>query len=151
MSVPGPTGQGARSDEAQVSALYANWCAAFQAMDARAMKALFDQDFDGLVYQAEENAEPLYSWSEIEAYWDAAPSLVSSVPEWRELTSKTTIDGDHGFVYTKLQTHLEVVGARRPLLGELRAVIGLRRASAGWRIVHYHESRHVDLAFLFED
>jgi len=139
------------ADEAEVITVYRQWCQAFQGMDSEAMKALFDQDFSGLVYQAEENAEPLYTWEQIAAYWDAAPGVVDSVPEWRELTRKVTIDGDSAFVYAKLQTHLEVHGAKKPLVGELRCLLGLHRAQQGWRIVHYHESRYEDLAFLFED
>jgi ketosteroid isomerase-like protein len=139
------------SDEAAVIELYDRWCAAFQAMDAEGMKALFDSDFPGLVYQCEESPDPMYTWDEIAAYWDAAPTLVREVPEWRGLTRKVTLDGDSAFIYSKLDTHLEVFGAKRPLKGELRALIGLHRADGDWKIVHYHESRHVDLAVLFED
>jgi ketosteroid isomerase-like protein len=139
------------SDEAAITSLYEEWCAAFQAMDAEGMKSLFDADFPGLVYQCEESADPMFTWAEIAAYWDAAPTLVREVPVWRELTRKVAIDGDSAFIYSKLDTHLEVFGAKRPLIGELRALIGLRRVLEDWKIVHYHESRHVDLAFLFED
>ena len=139
------------SDEAAVIEVYNAWCKAFQGMDAEGMKSLFDQDFPGLVYQSEENVEPMYTWAEIDAYWSAAPGLVTLIPEWRELTRKVSVDDDSAIVYAKLQTHLEIKGAKRPLLGELRCLIGLHRAQGTWRIVHYHESRHVDLAVLFED
>ncbi len=138
-------------DEAAIASLYERWCEAFQAMDAEKMKSLFDSNFPGLVYQCEESADPMFTWAEIAAYWDAAPTLVREVPEWRELVKKVAIDGDSAFVYAKLDTHLEVFDAKRPLKGELRALIGLHRVDEDWKIVHYHESRHVDLAFLFED
>jgi ketosteroid isomerase-like protein len=139
------------TEEEAVLELYDRWCGAFQGMDAEGMKGLFDQDYPGLVYQAEENPEPLYTWAEIAAYWDAAPGLVDRVPEWRELTRKVSVDGGSAFIYAKLQTHLDIRGAKRPLVGELRSLLGLRKTRAGWKIVHYHESRHVDLASLFED
>lgn len=139
------------SDEAAVIEVYNAWCKAFQGVDAEGMKALFDQDFPGLVYQSEENVDPMYSWAEIDAYWDAAANVVDRIPEWRELTRKVSVDDDSAIVYAKLQTHLEVKGAKRPLLGELRCLIGLHKAQGAWKIVHYHESRHVDLAPLFAD
>jgi ketosteroid isomerase-like protein len=139
------------NDENAVYQVYQAWCAAFQAVDSDAMKDLFDQDFPGLVYQSEENDEPLYTWEEIDAYWTNAPAIVTSIPEWRELSRKISVDGDTALVYVKLETHLEVAGAKRPLLGKLRASIGLRRTDRGWKIFHYHEGRLVDLAFLFED
>lgn len=59
--------------------------------------------------------------------------------------------GDTACVYAELQTHLEVNGAKRPLVGELRVSIGPHLTDDDWKIVHRHESRHVDLAFLFAD
>ncbi len=139
------------TDEATVIAVYDQWCAAFQAVDGDAMKQLFEQDSAGLVYQSEESADPMYTWAEIDAYWSGAPEIVDRIPEWRELSRKVAVFGKTAFVYAKLQTHLEITGAKRPLIGELRVSIGLHHKSNDWKIVHYHESRHVDLAFLFED
>ena len=138
------------SDEANVTEVYEAWCHAFQTLDTHAMKALFEQDSPDLTYQSEENVDPLCSWDEIDQYWSGAPEIVDSIPEWRELTKKISIFGDIAFIYTKLQTHLEIKGAARPLIGELRVSIGLHQNGGDWKIVHYHESRHVDLAFLFE-
>ena len=139
------------SAEAAVLELYEAWCQAFQTLDSAAMKALFEQDSAGLVYHSEENADPLYTWAEIDSYWSAAPLIVESIPEWRELSRKVAIYGDVAFVYGKLQTHLVVKGAKKPLIGVLRASIGLHCTSLGWKIVHYHESRQLDLADLFTD
>jgi ketosteroid isomerase-like protein len=139
------------SDEAAVISVYEAWCRAFQSMDAVAMKALFEKNSDGLTYQSEENIDPLYTWQEIDDYWSAAPAIVDRIPEWRELTRKVAVYGDTAFVFTKLHTHLEVKGAKKSLIGELRVSIGMHRTPHGWKIVHYHESRHLDLAYLFTD
>lgn len=138
-------------DEASVIHVYEKWCRAFQSLDAITMKNLFDQDSSGLIYQSEENVAPMYTWTEIDNYWSGAPEIVDHIPEWRELARKIAIFGDTAFVYAKLQTHLEVKEAKRPLVGELRVSIGLHLTDDDWKIVHYHESRHVDLAFLFAD
>ncbi len=141
----------ATADETAVLAVHAQWLAAFQSVDPVRMKALFDQDYAGIVYQAEESPEPMVTWAAIDAYWSAAPAIVAAIPEWRELTRKVALDGDTAFVYTKLQTRIDVKGAKRPLIGELRASIGMHRTGQGWKIIHYHESRLVELAFLFAD
>lgn len=138
------------TDEQAVINTYQEWARAFQAIDADAMKAVFDQDYPGILYQAEEQTEPFYTWQAIDEYWSAAPNIVDKIPEWRELTRKVSLDSDSAFVYSKLQTHLEVKGGKQPLLGELRVSMGLRKTDNGWKICHYHESRHVDIAFLFE-
>jgi len=139
------------TDEAAITRVYEQWCHAFQTVDGAAMKQLFDQDSNGLIYQSEENVDPMYTWAEIDNYWTGAEELVDRIPQWSELSRKIAIFGESAFVYVKLRTHLEISGAKRPLLGELRATIGLHQRDHDWKIVHYHESRHVDLAFLFED
>ena len=141
----------AESTEDAVIAIYDAWRNAFQQVDADKMKSLFDRDYAGLVYQAEEMPTPFYSWPEIDEYWSAAPAIVAKIPEWRELTRKIAMDGNAAYVYSKLQTHIEVNGANQPLVGELRVSMGLHQTAGGWRIVHYHESRHVDISFLFEE
>ena len=139
------------SDESAVIGVYEAWCRAFQTLDVAGMKALFEHNSAGLTYQPEESAEPMYTWGEIERYWSGVPAIVERIPEWRELTRKVAVYGDTAFVYTKLHTHLDVKGAKKPLIGELRASIGMHRTPQGWKIVHYHESRHLDLAYLFTD
>ncbi len=138
------------TEEEAVVNTYNAWAKAFQSVDAEAMKSLFDQDYAGILYQAEEQTEAFYTWQAIDEYWSAAPGIIDRIPEWRELTRKVSLDGDSAYVFSKLQTHLEVKGAKRPLLGELRVSMGMHKSAGEWKIIHYHESRHVDIAFLFE-
>ena len=98
------------------------------------MKALFEQSSKGLIYQSEENVEPLYTWQEIDDYWSAAPAIVDHIPEWRELTRKVAVYGDTVFMYSKLHTHLEVKSAKKSLIGELRVSIGMHRTPQGWKM-----------------
>ncbi|MEV5303253.1 nuclear transport factor 2 family protein [Amycolatopsis methanolica] len=137
------------NDQKEVVELYKSWCAAFQSLDVSGMKKLFDQEFQGLIYQSEETESPMYTWGEIDAYWDNIPGIVSSIPEWRVLDEKVAVDDDTATVYLKLATHIELVGAKEPLVGVLRATLGARKRDGVWRLVSLHESRHVDLAHLF--
>jgi ketosteroid isomerase-like protein len=133
-----------------VTALYQSWCSAFQTLDAPRMKSLFDQSFDGLIYQPEEAPDPMFTWDEIDKYWDAIPLVVESIPEWRELRSRVSVDGDSALVYLKLQTHIELIGAKQPLIGQLRVTLGAHKTDDYWKLIKVHESRHVDLSDLFE-
>jgi len=138
------------SDKQDVEVLYKKWCSAFQSVDAPRMKSLFDQSFDGLIYQPEEIPDPMFTWDVIDKYWDAIPSIVESIPEWRELTSQVSVDGNSATVYLKLQTHIELIGAQKPLIGELRVTLGAHKVDNEWKLIKVHESRHVDLSDLFK-
>lgn len=138
------------SDHDGVVALYKDWCAAFQTLDVPRMKSLFDQSFDGLIYQSEETPDAMFTWEEIDKYWDAIPAVLASLPEWRELRSQVSLDGDSALVYLKLQTHIELIGAKKPLLGQLRVTLGAHKVNGAWKLIKVHESRQVDLADLFE-
>jgi ketosteroid isomerase-like protein len=136
-------------DESAVYQTYLAWSAAFRTLDVVGLKKVFDSDFPGLAYQAEESVDPMYTWAEIDEYFSNAPRIVEAIIEWRELTRNVAVDGNAAFVYAKLDTRLTVHGGLRPLAGEIRFSMAMRRTEAGWKIVQYHESRHVDLAFLF--
>ncbi|MGE0520494.1 MAG: nuclear transport factor 2 family protein [Candidatus Binatia bacterium] len=134
-----------REAEQAVVRVYEDWRKAFMNVDARAMKALFDQEYDGLVYQAEELTDPLYDWPSIAKYWDAAHTVLERVNEWTELSRKVAITGDAAFVYAKTMTRLKIVGVQNELAGELRSTLGLHRRNGRWLMIHYHESRALDL------
>lgn len=139
------------SDSEDVIQVYDAWCKAFQSIDVYGMKALFDQDFDGLIYQPAEVPDPMFSWSEISAYWDSIPAIVASIRQWRELERKVVVDRDSAYVYSRTDTHVLVKDAKRPLIGDLRVVLCMHRTARGWALIGVHESRHLDLAGLFTD
>jgi ketosteroid isomerase-like protein len=136
-------------DEEAVHQTYLTWSNAFRSLDVAGLKDVFDSDFPGLVYQAEENVDPMYTWTEIDEYLSNAPRVVEAITEWREVTRKIAVDNNTAFVYAKLDTRLTVHGGLQPLVGEIRFSMAMRRTRAGWKIAQYHESRHVDLAFLW--
>ena len=134
-----------RTAERAVLQVYDDWRRAFASVDGRAMKALWDHDFDGLIYQAEERPDPIYDWSGIAAYWDGVHEILERVGEWTEVSRKVAIAGEVAFVYAKTMTSLKIVGVPKEFAGELRSTLGLRRRDGRWLLVHYHESRALDL------
>lgn len=138
------------SAEDAVIEVYTEWCRMFQSLNVSGMKRLFDNHFEGLIYQPEEIGDAMFSWTEISAYWDAIPAIVESIPEWRELDRYVAIDRYSATVYTKLRTDIRIREAKRALVGDLRVTLGMRDTSDGWKIVSIHESRLVELTSLFE-
>jgi hypothetical protein len=128
-----------------VLATYEAWEQAWRDVDVEAIKSLWDQEFDGLVYQSEENPKPLLSWQAISDYWDAAPTILESIPEWRSLTLDSTMVNGLALVFTNLMTSLRLKGIPRSFDGELRCSLVMHETEAGWRLIHYHESRVIDL------
>jgi ketosteroid isomerase-like protein len=127
------------------------WIAAVNALDFESMKALWDADFGGLVYQPEEYEDPMYRWEDILTYWSNVPTIVESVPEWREIDSQIGVVGDAALVYSKLWTSIRIRAVEKPFDGELRCSLGLRKTPSGWRLIHYHESRLVSVESVIEE
>ena len=134
-----------RAAEEAVVRVYEQWAKAFKAVDAATMKSLWDQDYPGLVYQAEESADPIYDWAGIAKYWDTVGQILLGVSRWDELTRKVAITGDAALVYVKNMTSLKIAGVKDELAGELRFTLGLHRRNGRWLLIHYHESRALDL------
>jgi ketosteroid isomerase-like protein len=139
------------TEHEEVRAACDAWNAAVNALDFEAMKDLWDAEFDGLVYQPEEYAGPLCRWEEILAYWSKVPAVVESVPEWREVDGHIAVIDTVALVYSKLRTSIRIHDVEKSFDGELRCSLGLRRTSAGWRLIHYHESRLVSVESVIEE
>ena len=129
--------------EQDVRTTVREWLAAVKNLDFQAARALWDAEFDGLVYQPEEHEIPMTEWSAIERYWDDVPALVERVPGWDEIDSEVAVVDDVALVFTRLRTSIKIRDVQPTFDGEVRCSIGLRRTDAGWRLVHYHESRLV--------
>jgi ketosteroid isomerase-like protein len=112
--------------------------------DFRAMAAVWDSTFDGLLYLPQELAEPLRNWEEITDYWATWPAVMDGVFEWRELSRRLVLVGGVALVHSSLATSISIGDVAAPFDGMMRYTLGLRKAAAGWRVIYCHESRLVD-------
>lgn len=112
--------------------------------DFHAMAAVWDSEFDGLLYLAQELAEPLRSWEEITDYWATWPAVMDGVLEWRELSRSLVLVAGVALVHSSLATSISIRDVAAPFDGVMRYTLALRKASAGWRLIYCHESRLVD-------
>ncbi|MFZ1887467.1 MAG: nuclear transport factor 2 family protein [Candidatus Binataceae bacterium] len=132
------------NDIAAITELYNKWRRAWLHVDPKLMLSLFDRDFEGVVYQSEENPEALLSYDAVVSYWNNAVNILSAVPEWKELKKQISfLSNDAAFIWVLLETKLLLnVTPPQELGGKLRCGLGLRKANGYWTIAHYDESRH---------
>ena len=131
------------SDEQSVRRAITGWLESMKALDFTAGQQYWDSDFDGLVYQPEEHVVPVTDWDALLRYWDGVTGHVEAVVEWDEIATDVAHLGDAAFGFARLKTRIKLRDAEPTFDGEVRCSFVLRRTPAGWRLVHYHESRLV--------
>jgi len=129
-------------DETAVRAASIAFAQAMQAMDLKAMKDLWDNGYEHLVYQPEEVELPFTTWDAIVDYWRRLPEFVSRI-EGREYSSDVAVLGDVALVYWRGHTTVEFRHSSESLAGDSRLSAALRRTDGGWRFIHWHESRQL--------
>lgn len=129
-------------DETAVRAACMAFSQAMQALDLEALKDLWDDGYEHLVYQPEEIEAAFTTWDAIVDYWRLLPAVVDRV-EGREFSSDVAVLGDVALVYWRGHTTVEFKDSSEPLAGDSRLSAGLRRTDGGWRFIHWHESRQL--------
>ncbi|OBJ67838.1 hypothetical protein A5643_15160 [Mycobacterium sp. 1274756.6] len=114
-------------------------------MDGEAMKNLWDRSYPGLIYQAEENAEALAGWDEIERYWDTAPTLVDRVSGFEDLGFDVSEVGGAVILFGRVSFDIFAKGFSKPISGGMRMTMVLHVVDGELKLIHYHESRQLDL------
>ncbi|MCW3002405.1 MAG: Ketosteroid isomerase [Conexibacter sp.] len=121
------------------------WLQAIGNLDFAATRRLWDSEIDGLLYQPEELEEPMTTIQELVDYWAWVPGHVESVPEWRAIGTRVQVLDGSAMVWQKLTTRIKLKGIDDTFDGIVRCTLGLRESDAGWRLIHYHESRVVSV------
>lgn len=129
-------------DETAVHAACTAFAQAMQAMDLEAMKDLWDDGYEHLVYQPEEYEVAFMTWDAIVDYWRRIPGVVGRI-EGREISSDVAVLGDVALVYWRGHTTFEFKDSGESLAGDSRLSAALRRTDGGWRFIHWHESRQL--------
>jgi ketosteroid isomerase-like protein len=132
-------------DVTQINDMVQRWIQAFCVVDSETMKTFWPRDHPDLVYQSEEIAVALSTYEEIAAYWDHVPETLESIPAVEDADVRIHVHGDVATVYLYALASAKFPGAERLYRAPFRASIVLRRLDEGWRYVHYHESRILDL------
>ena len=106
-----------------------------------ALRELWDPDEKEPFYIAEEIAEPMYGWEQIEPYWrEAEQILVKFAIRTFDMRWKSVADGLVVMNYTMHWNGIVRGMEHNPLGLDVRVSALLRRTAAGWRFCHYVES-----------
>jgi ketosteroid isomerase-like protein len=130
-------------DETAVRAACTTFGQAMQAMDLEALKGLWDDGYEHLVYQPEEYEAACMTWDAIVDYWRYIPGVIGRILEWREISSDVAVLGDAALVYSRWHTAFEFKDSDESLAGDVRISAALRRTDDGWRFIQLHESRQL--------
>jgi len=125
------------NDEEAVEAVIRRWHEAINSQDAAALKTVWDREYGGLVYIAEENNDPLTDWASINAYYDAP----LSVPvRWSIDGLKVGVSGEGAWAYLTFVAAGYIDALKHDFIWNGRNSFFLHKVRGEWKIVHYHES-----------
>ena len=139
------TGFDKQRELSAVNDLYNRWRKAWLSFpDTTLMLSLYDKDFDGMLYQAEENPSGLTTYKDIEKYWHNAHNLLATVTDWSEMAKSVSfLTPTSAIVWAEVMTELTTTVMPEKIIGKISCSIGVRKGKQGWAIVHYHESRQL--------
>lgn len=126
--------------ERAVAALIETYRQGFLQLDLERIASIWDTRHEPLIYVAQEMKEPTYGWPAIQRYMAALPEHVEKVLSKEIRDVRIDILGEAALAF--FTSHSSVKLRARPGLHEphFRASMVLHRTSAGWRVIHFHES-----------
>jgi uncharacterized protein (TIGR02246 family) len=130
-----------KSDVEQVGSLVRRWARAFSSNDAETIMALWDEDYRHSLHQAEEFPDPMRGREEIRAYNENMASQAKNFRDPSVTDFLVDVIGDTAWCYLRGDITFDLPELDKPIKGQARQTFLLRRTPAGWRIIHYHESR----------
>ncbi|MBE9171154.1 hypothetical protein IQ238_27820 [Pleurocapsales cyanobacterium LEGE 06147] len=74
---------GSKQDRQQIAAVIEQYRRGFATVDIEELKAIWDRDYDNIIYIAQEAAQPLRGWARIEQYYQ---SVAESLERVRTMT-----------------------------------------------------------------
>lgn len=115
---------------------------AWNAYDVSRMRAMWDEDEEDVLYQAEESEEAAVGWKAILAYWSVDRSRAERLLTWERLHAVLAgPDVAVAFFHANWSTYIPDNRLYpKPFGGPVRINMVLRRKPSGWRAIHYAES-----------
>ncbi len=128
--------------ESSVQRLVEEYRAGFAAVDPARLIGIWDRDHEGLIYVAQERAEPMYGWPAIEAYYTALPTVipVDEVTEMRVDDVRIDVHGDVAVAFCNFHFSGARAGGGESFSADGRVTFVCRQRAGRWSVIHYHES-----------
>jgi ketosteroid isomerase-like protein len=125
-------------DGQQIAVIIEQYRRGFATMDVEVLKAIWDQDYDNLIYIAQEAVDPVRGWTRIEQYYERVAGFLGRVRTMTVSDLSVDVLGDVAYAFCIFHFEGELEGERHVADG--RDTFILRRKSGAWKVIHYHES-----------
>ena len=126
----------------QIAAIIEQYRRGFATLDVAVLMGIWDQDYDHIIYIAQEMAQPVQGWAGVERYYQRVAGFLERVKTME--VSDISIDVLGEVAYAFLCFHFEGEVNGRPHIAHGRVTLLLRRTNEAWKVIHYHESRPGD-------
>jgi ketosteroid isomerase-like protein len=98
-------------------------------MDVEGLTALWDQDYDQIIYIAQEAAQPVRGWAGVAQYYKRVAGLFERVRTMTVSDVSVDVFGDVAYAFCRFHFEGEMQGESQPHIAEGRATFLLRRTS----------------------
>src|SRR3954469_8627467 len=123
----------------QIKAVIEQYRRGFATMDAEVLQDIWDQEYDQIIYIAQELAHPLRGWEDVERYYQRIAGFIERVTTMEESDVSIDILGDIAYVFLSFHFEGEIRG--KPHIADGRSTFILHLTNGIWKVIHYHESR----------
>jgi ketosteroid isomerase-like protein len=135
MTAPRPN-----ESESAVAALIETYRQGFLQLDPELLGSIWDREHDPLIYVAMERPEMIKGWPAIKRYYEVLPEHLEQMLAKAVDDVRIDVLGDAATAFFQFHSKVKIRGreGQHELAG--RATMLFRRAPAGWRVIHFHES-----------
>jgi len=131
-------------DRQEIAAVVEQYRRGFATMDVEALEAIWDQDYDNVIYIAQEMAQPVHGWAGIDRYYKRVAGFLERVRSMTVSDLSVDLFGDVAGAFCTF--HFEGKARGRNHIADGRVTFILHRKSGSWKVIHYHESAPGPLA-----
>lgn len=112
----------------------------FLQLDPGRLGSIWDREHVPLIYVAMERPEPILGWPAIESYFEALPQHLEQMVEKTIDPMKIDVFDDAAAAFFEFHSIVRLKGGEGLYRPSGRVTMLFKRARAGWRAIHYHES-----------
>ena len=127
-------------DKQEITAVIEQYRRGFATMDVEDLKAIWDREYDNIIYIAQELAQPVQGWTGVEQYYKRVTSSLEHVRTMTVSDLSVDVMGEVAYAFCIFHFEGEIKGQSQPRIADGRNTFILRRKSGAWKVIHYHES-----------
>ncbi|HZT04323.1 MAG TPA: nuclear transport factor 2 family protein [Steroidobacteraceae bacterium] len=126
--------------ERAIAGLIETYRQGFLHLSPEQIASIWDTQHEPLIYVAQEMKEPTYGWPAIQRYMAALPEHLDKVFAKEIKDLKIDILGDTAIAFFISRSSVQLKARAELHEPTFRVSMIFKRAPAGWRVIHFHES-----------